>query len=133
MLLCFEKKYLPRNLIPVSFSIAMFPRAPKFDPSLFTQSLEEPAWRTKQGAVQLLAAMAFCAPKQLGSALPQIVPKLGEVLNDPHPKVQDAAKQALKEVGETIQSPEIKVRRDTVRRWWKGKHLVGIWRHGDLR
>jgi len=72
------------------------------------QSLEESAWRTKQGAVQLLAAMAFCAPKQLGSALPQIVPKLGEVLSDPHEKVKDAAKEALRQVGETIQNPEVR-------------------------
>ena len=73
-----------------------------------SQSLEDPAWRAKQGAVQLLASMAFCAPEQLGSALPQVVPKLGEVLSDPHPKVQDAARQALAEVGGTIENPEMK-------------------------
>lgn len=62
------------------------------------QGLEDSAWRTKQGSIQLLGAMAHCAPKQLGSCLPTIVPRLGGVLGDPHPKVQAAAKEALQEV-----------------------------------
>jgi hypothetical protein len=48
----------------------------------------------------MLGAMAHCAPKQLGSCLPTIVPRLGGVLGDPHPKVQAAAKEALQEVSE---------------------------------
>lgn len=62
------------------------------------KGLEDSAWRTKQGSIQLLGAMAHCAPKQLGSCLPTIVPRLGGVLGDPHPKVQAAAKEALQEV-----------------------------------
>jgi hypothetical protein len=62
------------------------------------KGLEDAGWRTKQGSIQLLGAMAHCAPKQLSSCLPTIVPRLGAVLSDPHPKVQAAAKEALQEV-----------------------------------
>ena len=62
------------------------------------KGLEDRQWRTKQGSIQLLGAMAWCAPKQLSTALPTIVPRLSDVLADPHPKVQAAAQEALSEV-----------------------------------
>jgi hypothetical protein len=63
-------------------------------PSLL-KGLLEPQWRSKQASILLLGSMAYCAPAQLSSCLPQIVPKLCECFTDTHPKIQAASREAL--------------------------------------
>lgn len=75
---------------------------------LLLEGLEEKQWRTKKGSIELLGAMAFCAPKQLSISLPTIIPHLTGVITDSHAQVSAAAKSSLKTFGEVLNNPEIK-------------------------
>ena len=70
-------------------------------------NLDEIAWRSKKGSVELLGSMAYLDPTQLSSSLSTIVPEIVGVLNDTHKEVRKAADQALKRFGEVIRNPEI--------------------------
>ncbi|KAI7966942.1 hypothetical protein MJO29_000219 [Puccinia striiformis f. sp. tritici] len=69
--------------------------------------LDDKQWRTKKGAIELMGAMAYLAPKQLSMSLPTIIPRLTEVLTDTHAQVRAAANSSLKRFGEVVSNPEI--------------------------
>ena len=65
-------------------------------------------WRTQAAAASMLGAMGHCAPRQLATALPVVVPRLAAALADPHPKVAAAARDALEQVGAVVRNPEVR-------------------------
>ncbi|WWD10197.1 hypothetical protein V865_008331 [Kwoniella europaea PYCC6329] len=77
-------------------------------------ALEEKQWRIKKGAIELLGAMAFCAPRQLSLSLPTIIPHLTGVVNDAHAQVKSAANTSLKRFGEVLNNPEVKSIQNTL-------------------
>ncbi|PHH75425.1 hypothetical protein CDD80_2378 [Ophiocordyceps camponoti-rufipedis] len=79
----------------------------KIMPTLL-EGLDDPQWRSKRGACDLLGAMAYLDPNQLANSLPDIIPPLSGVLNDSHKEVRAAANRSLKRFGEVINNPEIK-------------------------
>ncbi|KAL9109002.1 MAG: hypothetical protein Q9227_006242 [Pyrenula ochraceoflavens] len=72
------------------------------------EGLEEPQWRSKKGACDLLGAMAYLDPQQLADSLPAIIPPLTNVLNDSHKEVRGSANRSLQRFGEVLSNPEVK-------------------------
>lgn len=72
-------------------------------------------WKTRHESIKLLGSLMLSSTgstsasnKQLvSSCLPQIIPKLVEAISDPHPKVKEAAKAALGDLGMVIKNPEV--------------------------
>ena len=76
---------------------------------MVTTGLKDKSWRTKIESIELLGAMAGLAPRELGTCLPMLVPRLLDVLSDPNADVQSAAKAALGSIGSAIRNPEVRV------------------------
>ena len=64
-----------------------------------------PKWQSKVASISMLGYMAYCAPKQLASCLPIIMPKLALALADAHPKVRRAGLAALDDVVSKAKPP----------------------------
>eukprot|EP00943_MAST-04B_sp_MAST-4B-sp1_P000328 g328.t1 len=71
------------------------------------KALEAPKWQSKVASISMLGSMSYCAPKQLASCLPKIMPKLNIALADAHPRVRKAGLAALDDVSSVITNPEI--------------------------
>ncbi|KAG5438206.1 hypothetical protein PCANB_003057 [Pneumocystis canis] len=75
-------------------------------PSLLSK-LDDNNWRIKKGSIDFLGSIAYCAPYQLSSSLPIIIPRLTETINDFHLQVRLAGNESLLKFGKTISNPEI--------------------------
>ncbi|BGP12338.1 hypothetical protein JCM10213_003855 [Rhodosporidiobolus nylandii] len=78
------------------------------------EGLDDKQWRAKKGAIELMGAMAFLAPRQLSASLPTILPRLTEVLTDTHKQVRESANASLKRFGEVVTNPEIQEMTNTL-------------------
>ncbi|EMG49432.1 hypothetical protein G210_5806 [Candida maltosa Xu316] len=74
---------------------------------LAISNLDEIAWRSKKGSVELLGSMAYLDPAQLSASLSIIIPQIVGVLNDTHKEVRKTASASLQRFGEVIRNPEI--------------------------
>jgi hypothetical protein len=70
-------------------------------------AFEAPKWQSKVASINMLGSMAYCAPKQLASCLPKIMPKLTLSLADAHPKVRREGLAALGDITSVITNPEV--------------------------
>ena len=76
-------------------------------PKLLRSLEERPQWRSKIANLWALGNMAYCSPNTLSQCLPQIVPVLSNAISNTHPKIQQAATDALALIGTTIRNPEV--------------------------
>ena len=87
------------------------------------KSLNDHRWRTKLVAIKMLGSMAYCSPQSFSLCLPLIVPVLTEACNNAQTAIQDAAREALQDIGNVIRTPEIADLQNTLIRALTEPHL----------
>lgn len=86
---------------------ALNPQAVRIVLPALVEGMESREWRTKVGALEMVAALAMRAPAQTAAALPEIVPIVSLQVWDTHRQVQSASKHALMAACACIANPDI--------------------------
>ncbi|KAL0224482.1 hypothetical protein P9112_003872 [Eukaryota sp. TZLM1-RC] len=76
-------------------------------PSLIDGLLAQ-LWRTKVGATTLIKTFVEVAPRQIATSLPEIIPKLANLVVDPHVRVAESAESCLKQISDIITAVDLK-------------------------
>lgn len=76
-------------------------------PAIFSQLPVEKKWTVRVTALECIALFSKTAPKQLGNALPEIVPEVTACMWDTKKQVKDAATLAMKSSLEVIGNKDI--------------------------
>jgi elongation factor 3 len=76
-------------------------------PGIFAQLPVEKKWQVRELALQCVSVFHEKAPKQLGNALPEIVPEVTACMWDTKKQVKTAAKNAMKSACEVIGNKDI--------------------------
>ena len=67
-----------------------------FLPAIFAQLPVEKSWQIREQALLCLEAMTTVAPKQMGNALPEVVPEITACMWDTKKQVKAASTEAMK-------------------------------------
>lgn len=81
--------------------------AKQLTPALFTGMSDRKNWKTAEGSLILLSAVAQSAPRQLSLCLPEIVPKVSEAMGDSKEQVKKAAFTAMADSCQAIGNRDI--------------------------
>ncbi|KAK9722695.1 translational elongation factor EF-1 alpha [Basidiobolus ranarum] len=79
---------------------------PALLPVLF-DALQNGKWQTKLGSLSLISELARTSSEQVRVCLPDIVPRVSEIMWDTKPEVQTAAKVTMRHVCDVVGNPDI--------------------------
>ncbi|KXS20890.1 hypothetical protein M427DRAFT_119444 [Gonapodya prolifera JEL478] len=64
-------------------------------------------WQTKVGALELMQSLSKTAPRQMTTAVPDLVPPLSEVMHDTKAEAKNAGRQTMEAICELINNKDI--------------------------